>query len=192
MRDLAEKWSAVPDWETAAIEGTRVAVSTIHGLGQYLVSGDIGIWRARNRADGTGVGAFATASGSRYWVRLARDRLLLVDAEGSQMSTGWDEAGFATSCVSAALHVFEISGEAALDLAARATAVDPAASSASAALSFAGLNAIVYAHENGRLRVHVDRAMAPFLWKWFEAACHAIGSAPPAQASSAAAAPSPT
>lgn len=52
---------------------------------------------------------------------------------------------------------------------ARGTTLDPSQASASAALSFAGINAVVYRHQD-RLRVHVDRGLAAYLWTWMEQA----------------------
>ena len=68
----------------------------------------------------------------------------------------------------AALHVFEIEGEGVDSVIARATTLNPQSASPSAAMLFASVNAIVYRHgARNRLRVHVDRGFAAYLWEWF-------------------------
>jgi sarcosine oxidase gamma subunit len=71
--------------------------------------------------------------------------------------------------ISAGLQVFEAEGAALDALIARGTTLDPGQPSASAALSFAGISAIVYRHES-KLRIHVDRGLAAYLWTWMEQA----------------------
>jgi len=71
----------------------------------------------------------------------------------------------------AGLHVFEVEGEGLGRIVARATTLDPAGKSPLAALLFAGVHAVVYRHGTvGRLRVHVDRGLAAYLWEWLEKA----------------------
>ncbi len=67
--------------------------------------------------------------------------------------------------ISAGLRVFEIEGTAIDAFIARGATLDPNQASASAALSFAGISAIVYRHEDA-LRIHVDRGLAAYLWTW--------------------------
>ncbi|MGN6538854.1 MAG: hypothetical protein ACTHKQ_24390, partial [Mesorhizobium sp.] len=51
---------------------------------------------------------------------------------------------------------------------ARAATLSPETTSASAAMLFAGVNAVVYRHgARNRLRVHVDCGLAAYLWEWF-------------------------
>jgi len=175
MRDLAEKWSVVPDWRVAAIDAPHLAVRTVSGLHQLIVSGDLAAWSRKSKLKGEGVGAFGHAGGGRYAVRLARDRLLAVSDAALKVPQGWHAEGFGVTEVGAGLHVFEIEG-AADDLLARGTTLDPDKGSASAALLLAGVGAVVYRHED-RTRVHVDRALAPYLWKWMETAAGHIAGA---------------
>jgi sarcosine oxidase gamma subunit len=105
----------------------------------------------------------------RYSVRLARDRLLAVSTRPIGMATGWSPQGFAVTEISAGLQVFEVEGVGLDAFIARGTTLDPGQPSASAALSFAGISAIVYRHED-RLRIHVDRGLAAYLWTWMEQA----------------------
>jgi sarcosine oxidase gamma subunit len=178
MRDLAEKWSVAPDWQDAVIATPGLAVRTISGLTQLLVSGDLDAWARASGADGNVVGAFGAAEGDRYAARLARDRLLVVSNSPLAIAMGWHAEGFAATAISAGLQMFEVEGTALDAFIRRGTTLDPAQPSASAALSFAGVSAIVYRHED-RLRIHVDRGLAAYLWAWMEqAAGHiAAGSA---------------
>jgi len=172
MRELAEKWSAVPDWETASIEVRDTKIVTLTGLSQLLVSGDLGAWARASGIAGDSSGASSVVMGDRYAVRIGRDRLLAVSAKPFEISAGWHEHGFAVSVIDAGLHVLEIGGPQAPEILARATTLDPNGSSASAAILFAGVNAFVYRHGNAeRLRVHADRGLAPYLWQWFEQVC---------------------
>lgn len=169
MRDLAEKWSVAPDWQNATIDVPGLKIGSIPGLHQRLVSGDLAAWAEASGFDGTAVGAFGLAGGIRYTVRLARDRLLAVSTMPIGMATGWFPQGFAVTEISAGLQVFEVEGSALDAFIARGTPLDPGQPSASAALSFAGISAIVYRHEE-RLRIHVDRGLAAYLWTWMEQA----------------------
>jgi sarcosine oxidase gamma subunit len=169
MRDLAEKWSVAPDWQGAVITTPGLAVRAISGLNQLLVSGDLDAWARVSGVDGTGVGAFGAAQGDRYAARLARDRLLVASDSPLAIATGWHADGYAVTAISAGLQVFEVEGTALDAFIARGTTLDPAKPSTSAALSFAGISAIVYRHED-RLRIHADRGLAAYLWTWMETA----------------------
>ncbi|WP_214472376.1 hypothetical protein [Mesorhizobium sp. dw_380] len=169
MRDLAEKWSAAPDWQSAAITAPGLGVRAISGLDQQLVSGDLDAWARVSGLKESGVGAFGAAQGERYAVRLARDRLLIVSNTPLAITAGWHAQGFAVTEISAGLQVFEVEGVGLDAFIARGTTLDSRRPSASAALSFAGISAIVYRHES-KLRVHVDRGLAAYLWTWMEQA----------------------
>ncbi|PZV37543.1 hypothetical protein [Mesorhizobium kowhaii] len=173
MRDLAEKWSVAPDWQSAVITAPGLVVRAVPGLNQLLVSGDLDAWSLMSGVDGTGVGAFGTAQGERYAARLARDRLLVVSNTPLAIATGWHAEGFAVTAISAGLQVFEVEGSALDAFIGRGTTLDPRQASASAALSFAGISAVVYRHQD-RLRIHVDRGLAAYLWTWMETAASNI------------------
>lgn len=169
MRDLAEKWSVAPDWQAANITTSGLAVRVVPGLSQMLVSGSVDAWAKTSGMHGDGVGAFGAAQGDRYAARLARDRLLIMSNTPLVIATGWHAEGFAVTEISAGLQVFEVEGAALDAFIARGTALDPRQPSPSAALAFAGISAIVYCHES-KLRIHVDRGLAAYLWMWMEQA----------------------
>lgn len=167
MRNLAEKWSIAPDWRSAVLAVPGLTIRPVLGLGQQMVSGDLAAWGKASGNDGQGLGAFEAAQGENYTARLARDRLLAVSCSTPSVAAGWHAEGFAVTTVSAAMQVFDAGGPALNELIARATTLDPKLPSASAALSFAGISAIVYRHGDG-LRIHVDRGLATYLWTWLE------------------------
>ncbi|QPC89352.1 hypothetical protein [Mesorhizobium sp. INR15] len=169
MRNLAEKWTVAPDWQAAVIEAPGLTIRTVTGLNQILVSGDLDAWARVSGLNGAGVGAFGVVQGDSYAARLARDRLLAVSTAPFAVTAGWHAEGFAVTAISAGLHVFEAEGTAIDAFVARGTTLDPRQAGASAALSFAGISAIVYRHED-RLRIHVDRGLAAYLWTWMETA----------------------
>lgn len=164
MRNLAKKWTAVPDWNTDVIATSSFSIRSVGGLDQQFVSGNLAAWSKDSGIELRPVGAFGVAAGDVYTVALARDRLLAVSATPSNVAQGWHEAGFAVTAIGAGLQVFDIEGSW-NEVVARATPLDPNGSSASAAMSFAGIDAIVYRHGD-RLRVHVDRGLATYFWSW--------------------------
>lgn len=176
MRDLAEKWTAAPDWSTAAIEAPGLTIRAVAGLSQYLVSGKLDAWSKVSRLPAKGVGALGEAEGDAYAAQLARDRLLVVSTIATDIEPGWHTGGFAVTPVSAGYHVFEVEGTRQMELVSRATTIDPTSTSASAALSFAGANAVAYRH-GGKLRIHVDRGLATYLWTWMQTAAGNIAAA---------------
>jgi heterotetrameric sarcosine oxidase gamma subunit len=174
MRNLAEKWPAFPDWESTSIQGPGFSIRSVTGLNQMEVSGDLQAWNRRTGLSGPGVGAFSTATGDPYAVRLARDRILAVSAKPFDLAPGWHDNELAVTELSAALHVFEIDGPSLHRIVSRAVAVDPDNAGPSAVVTFAGTSAIAYYHEDKQtLRVHVDRGFASYLWSWLEDASRA-------------------
>lgn len=176
MRNLAEKWTAPPNWTTAEITIPGLVVKTRPGLFQNIVSGNLAGWAQAAKMPAVGVGAFSPASGEAYCAQIARDRLLAVTARPLEVASGWHEAGFAVTPVSAGLHVFAIRGEATSKLIARASTLAPETHSASSALMFGGVSAIVYRHDEDLL-VHVDRGLATYLWVWMQKAAANISMA---------------
>lgn len=163
MRDLAQSWPRIPDWSGTAYEGRGIHVTTVRGLSQHLVSGNLAPF-------GDDIGALGIAGPDRATVRLARDRVLVVNADPALVSPGWHADGYAATDVSALYHVFDITGAGVPDLLAEALLIDPDNAGPSAAVMFAGLQAILYCVESrDRLRLHVERGHAAYLVSWLEA-----------------------
>ncbi|PZO81222.1 MAG: hypothetical protein DI629_05225 [Mesorhizobium amorphae] len=167
MRDLAQKWTPVPHWAGARIETDGLSVTTVSVGEQTLVSGDLEAWSHMSGLAAPGVGAFGLAQGQAYTVRLARDRLLAVSAAPLPHARGWHSSGFGVTGMNGGLHVFEVSGPDALRLIERGTSLAPGDRSRSASVPFAGASVILYRHGEA-LRLHVERPLAPFLWRWME------------------------
>ncbi len=167
MRDLTSSWPAAPDW-AAELDRNGIVVRSVVVNSQHLVSGNLAGFAAKAGLPDDGAGAFARIGGARYALRIARDRMLVVNGAADAMDAGWHEDGHAVTDVSALYHVFEIEGEGIGALIGEAMFVDPDAQSPSALTMFAGQQAIVYYHQ-GRLRVHVERGFAPYIWQWLEA-----------------------
>jgi hypothetical protein len=171
MRDLAQKWSPVPDWPATIITAPGLAIRSLAGFSQYLVSGDLAAWTTASGMKLQTVGALSTAIGARYALGIARDRILAVSEAPLAVEPGWHNEGFAISASDAGLHIFEIEGGRLAELWARATTLDANGSTPSAAILFAGINVFCCRHgHEDRLRIHVDRGLAPYLWKWLEQA----------------------
>ena len=164
MRDLTSSWPAVPAWDSAVLDRNGLKAATVAHSGQHLVSGDLSAFARAAGLANEGVGAFGDAAGETYALRVARDRMLVVNAPDGAVAGGWHAEGYAVTDVSAAYHVFEFSGDGVTSLIEEAMFIDPAAQSPSAATMFAGQQAIVYRH-GGKLRVHVERGFAPYIWQ---------------------------
>jgi sarcosine oxidase gamma subunit len=168
MRDLTSSWPEVPVWSDATLDRDGLTARTVILPSQHLVSGNLEAFAAKAGLSDTGVGLFQMVSGERYALRLARDRMLVVDGPTEALAPGWHADGYAVTDVSALYHIFEFDGDGIAALLEEAMAVDPKMHSPSAASMFAGQPAVVYHHE-GRVRLHVERGHAPYLWQWLEA-----------------------
>ena len=163
MRDLAQNWPRIPDWTGTAYEGRSIHATSVAGLTQYLVSGNLAPF-------GDSIGGLGIARGERSAIRVARDRILAINADPALVARGWHEEGFAVTDVSAMYHVFEISGAGVPALLREGLLIDPDNAGPSAAVMFAGLHAILYCVESrDRLRLHVERGHAAYVVNWLEA-----------------------
>lgn len=163
MRDLAQSWPRIPDWTGTAYEGRGIHATSVAGLTQHLISGNLAPF-------GDSIGALGIAGGERATVRVARDRVLAINADPDLVTRGWHDEGFAATDVSAMYHVFEIAGAGVPALLGEALLIDPDNAGPSAAVMFAGLHAILYYQGNREtLRVHVERGHAAYLINWLEA-----------------------
>jgi len=167
MPEHGREWGRIPDRETQRLDMQGLAVHNVLGLTQYMVSGNLQAAAKRVGVDADGVGAMGLASGARYTVRLARDRLLIVCDENGLLEHGWHDSGYAVTEMSAALEIFELSGPVARDVVKRATTLSHGGTSPCAATIFAGVTACVYRYgDDHTVRIHLDRGLAPYLWNW--------------------------
>jgi len=167
MRDLGQVWAAIPDAQAMRLETAIGTVRRVESLAQVVVSGNIAAAAQGVGVDSVGAGALGLVSGDRYSVRLARDRLLIVSTDGLSLTPGWHDAGYAVTDMSA-LAVFEIDGQLADEIVARATTLPLSGPSPSATVLFAGISTHLYRHtDHASVRVHVDPSQAAYVWEWF-------------------------
>lgn len=167
MLDHGKKWPEPVVWESARIDVEGLTIASKSGLTQFYVSGDLEGFVAKHSLE-TPIGLLGRVSGDRYPLRMARDRMLVVGIGDDELITGWDDAGgYGVSRMSSALHVFEIAGPLARDLAARGSVFDPQAPGPCSTVQFAGVTVCLYCHgDSDVLRLHVDRCLASYLWTW--------------------------
>lgn len=165
MPDRSGFWFAPPN-NDAVLKGDGLLVRLLPPVPQVMVSGDLGKFLAAHDL-GPAAGLLGQVAPPRYALRLARHRMLAVGIPQDHASAGWAD-GVATTPMTGALAVLHISGDNGMALLARASAIDPRSESPSAALTFAGVQAVLCRHEND-LRLHVDRGLVPFLLDWIRA-----------------------
>ena len=170
MLDRSGFWPA-PSTPDARLVGDSLDVRLLPPLPQVMVSGDLTGFLARHDLS-PAVGLLAPVTQPRYALRLARNRMLAVGVAQDHAASGWAE-GVATSPMTGALAVLQISGQRRMDLFARASAIDPKAGSPSAALNFAGVTAALCQDDEG-LRLHVDRSLVSYLFDWITATGMAV------------------
>lgn len=159
-------WPAVTRPTSAwVIHRHDLRVERLTGLHQALASGALEAAAALVDAAPAGLGLFDESAQARCAVRLARDRLLLVSPEPLAAAPGWHSAGFALTWVDDGLQIYALDGVAVPALLRSGTAIDPAATSPCASLLLGGFAAIAYRCQ-GRLRLHVERALAPAFEAW--------------------------
>lgn len=163
-----ELWSPFGDWRDARLSRPGWSASAAGRLGQTLVTGDIA--RAVQALAPTAgeAGLWQIHPGLPVLVRVGRDRALLVTAEPLGLASGWNRQGWAVSPQEDAFRVFEIAGTDLEDVVAEATAADLVAGSPSAAILFAGVRCLLYRTGPRAARLHVEAALAPYLWRWLE------------------------
>lgn len=170
MLDHAAKWDVAPDWSTARLEKGGVSICSLDLPDQIWVSGDLAAFGEDSGLDWQGAGALGVVRGDSYSVRLGRDRLLVAGPLGAAISEGWNDAGYGVTAMGGATHVFELGGEKLDALLATATTINLTNPGPSAAVGFASTPAVLYRHEpSGKLRLHVERGLAAYIWTWLEA-----------------------
>lgn len=173
MRDLRNLdrglfWEPVPDFDTAVIRRDGLVVQAVSGLGQVLVSGDLAAAAAALAAEAPMVGLWGIAETPMVFLRMARDRALLVSPRPLAIHPGWRAEGFAASPANDAFAVLEIAGDDLAMVAAEATGADLTSGSPSTAIRFCGVDALLCRSAPDTARLHLERAFAPYVWRWLE------------------------
>lgn len=103
-------------------------------------------------------------------VRIARDRIMIVSDLPVAVEEGWNDGGWAATDVGDAYRVLELTGPAAPEIVREGSAADLDAGSLSAAVRFAAIvGVLLWRGPGGTVRLHVERGLAPHLWRWLEA-----------------------
>jgi len=174
MHDRAQFWSPVPEWPSVSLQGTAVTIAPVNVVTAWLVSGDATQFLARSQILDIH-GPRQVCSSDTYALRLAPDRLLVVDAvvsDAASAITGDPFANCAVTEISDGLLLFDILGDSAAELIGQGSEyrLDDAAPRPheSASMNFGGLRVIVSRRANG-WRLHVERPWAAALWRWLQA-----------------------
>ena len=167
IHDSATKWPAFPGWGEAVVEREGWSARPVLGLPQGLVSGDCGAALTTHAPEAAEVGLWGIASTEIVAARIARDRVLVVGTAPIDMPFGWN-GGWAASPVGDASFVVDLEGPAVEEVIREGTAADLGASSPSAAILFAGVQAILYRRAERHARLHVEAPFGPYLWRWLE------------------------
>lgn len=172
MLDRGRFWSPAPVEGQAQFAASGVDVKVVAGLSQALLSGPQRFGVGRLAGIAAPVGFSGVASGSSYAVAIARDRSLVVSERAITLAEGWDaQTAAAVTRMDDALIVLDLEGPGLADLLSKATTLDDADASPSAALLFAGLPCLAYRHSRpGVLRLHVERPLVCALAEWMRLA----------------------
>lgn len=182
MLDLGPRWSPPPDWGPARLSRRGLDVAPLLDLRQVMLSGDLATGLAALCPAARLKGAHDADAADPYAVRIAVDRVLLVCAAGLDTvpvgHSAWHASGFAATDLSAGMIALALAGPDAPALLARGTGVDlltaPPASGGGGAMVIAGTRIVAYRHGVAEVRLHVDRSMAPYLWRWLETVGEAL------------------
>jgi len=172
MLDRSRFWSPAPALGQAQFAARGVDIAVVAGLSQALLSGPQRFGAGRLAGIAAPVGFSGVAAGPRYAVAIARDRSLIVAEGAIALAEGWDgESATAVTCMDDAYVVLDLEGPGLIDLLSKATTLDFADASPSAALAFAGLPCLAYRYARSDvLRLHVERPLACALAEWMRVA----------------------
>ena len=168
LPDAMAKWTPAPDWSAARLKRADWRASPVDGLIQLLVSGDLEAAFATLSPPPASTGLWEIARGSLVAVRIGRDRALLASRAAIDLPRGWQAGGWAATDASDAYQIFDIEGPALRQIVAEATSADVEAGSRSAAIQFASVPALLYRTAEDCARLHVEAALAPYVWRWLE------------------------
>lgn len=166
--DFAAKWPPMPDWSSDTIDAGGLRVMARVDLHQVLISGNLAEAATALASDAQEVGLWSMAARGTILIRIARDRGLLVSQTRIEVSDGWNANGWCATDMSDAYRVFDISGPSITDLVARAVSANFQAGSPSAAVLFAGAEALLYRCGDSVARLHVEQPLGGYIWRWLE------------------------
>ena len=148
------------------IDSPRLQARALSGLGQTLISGDLGAALAALAPGAPTLGLYALAPDGAHALRIARDSALLVTPSPLDAAPGWREGWCATG-LDDAWAAIEVLGPAAPLALAQGTSADLAANSPSSAVRFAGLHCLLVRTAPG-FRLHVEAPWLETLLTWLD------------------------
>jgi len=170
MRDRGAFWSPAPDWASARVDRPGWSARRLSAHGRTLVSGDLAAAKASLAPDAAEVGLWGISPSQPAFLRMARDKALLVTPQPLAVASGWNAAGFVATPCDDGYAAFEISGEGLRDVICEATAADLDAGSPSAAIVFAGVAGILYRRAESVAVLEVESPLSAYIWSWLERA----------------------
>jgi len=172
MLDRSRFWTPAPADGQAQFVARDVEVKVVDGLSQALLSGPQRFGAGRLAGIAAPVGFSGVAVGPRYAVAIARDRSLIVAEGAIGLAEGWDAtSASAVTRMDDAFVVLDLEGPGLADLLSKATTLDFADASPSAALTFAGLPCLACRFARPDVvRLHVERPLAGALAEWLRLA----------------------
>jgi hypothetical protein len=169
MLESASQQVPYVDWTVSSLRHDRISVRSLPNLRQHMISGDLDAFGAAHNI-GHPVGLLGNATGPRYAVRMARDRIIAVGIADADLQIGWNPEGYAVTRTSSALQVFELGGSQAMEIVARGCAFDANEAGPCSAILFAGVQVSLYRHDDpATIRLHIDRSLAHYFWSWMSA-----------------------
>ena len=169
MRDFAQKWNAIPDWNAPLVQQEHLSVVRVQAPSLTVVSGDCLRGLEMAGLDRPPIGWGTEISDKPAILRLARDRVLIVSDTPPGLEPGWTD-GFAVTCADDQYGLFELSGGWVPRLFAMGTALDYRGSSPSCSFLFAGIAAIGYQMRPDSIGLLVESPLAPYLIDWINSA----------------------
>jgi sarcosine oxidase gamma subunit len=169
MADRGQFWSPIPEWSSVLLDRNGVRIAPVFDDARMqMISGDPD--RFLSLTGLSAIGPRDRSDGRRYALRLAPDRLLLV-SDATPPAVGWSADGYAVSDVTDGYLRFDVVGSGAGDVMAFGAHYDWHSQEdrplESATMLFAGLKTFVGRLESG-WRLHIERSLAPTLWRWLE------------------------
>jgi len=164
MREM--HWPPARGGGELLVDRQRLAARRLAGLGQTLISGDLGAAVAALASGAPMLGLYALAPEGAHGLRIGRTSALLVTPAPLAVSEGWRD-GWCVTSVDDAWAAVEVSGEDAARALMQATSADLASGSPSAAVLFFGLRGLLVKTPAG-FRVHVESPWLETLLGWLD------------------------
>jgi hypothetical protein len=164
MREM--EWPPARRGAKLLIDRQRLTARWLDGLGQILISGDLGGAIAGLAPGAPMLGLYAFAPNDAHALRIGRTSALLITPAPLGAVDGWRDGWCATS-IDDGWAAVEVSGEDADQALMQATSADLASGSPSAAVLVFGLRGLLVRARSG-FRVHVEAPWLETLLTWLD------------------------